>query len=63
MCLPNFMKFHHCFFKILKNQNVADKQMDKRMDTQRENSIPPPQTQFAGGIIILHVDARHMLLL
>ena len=23
MCLPNFMKFHHCLFKILKNQNVA----------------------------------------
>ena len=23
MCLPNFMKFHHCLFKILINQNVA----------------------------------------
>ena len=35
-----FMKFYHCLFKILKNQNVAD---------GRENSIPP-QTQFAGGV-------------
>ena len=24
---------------------------DGRTDRQRENSIPPPQTQFAGGII------------
>ena len=26
MCLPNFTKFHHCLFKILKNQNVANGQ-------------------------------------
>ena len=46
ICLPNFMKFRHCLFKILKNQNVTD----RRMDGQRENSIPTPQqTQFAGG--------------
>ena len=44
MCLPNFMKFRHCLFKILKNQNVAN----GRTDGQRENSIPPPQTQFTG---------------
>ena len=37
MCLPNFMKFPHCLFKILKNQNVADGQMDGK----RENSITP----------------------
>ena len=47
MCLPNFMKFHHCLFKILKNQNVLDGQTDGH----RENSILPPQTQFAEGII------------
>ena len=23
MCLPYFMKFHHCLFQILKNQNVV----------------------------------------
>ena len=47
MCLPNFMKFRHCLFKILKNKTS---QMDGRTNG-RENSIPP-QTQFAGGIII-----------
>ena len=30
MCLPNFMKFRHCFFKILKNQNFTDGQTDRR---------------------------------
>ena len=48
MCLPNFMKFCHCLFKILKNQNVADGRNNRRTDGC-ENSIPP-QTQFAGGI-------------
>ena len=27
-CLPNFMKFRHCLFKILKNQNVTDGRPD-----------------------------------
>ena len=35
------MKFHHCLFKILKNQNVTD--------GQRENSIPANKHSFAGG--------------
>ena len=40
MCLPNFMKFHHCLFKILKNQNSHG-----WTHRQRENSIhPPPAT-------------------
>ena len=43
MCLPNFMIFRHCLFKILKNQTVADRQTDGR-----ENSVK--QTQFVGGI-------------
>ena len=30
MFLPNFMKFRHCLFKILKNQNVADGRTDGR---------------------------------
>ena len=34
MCLPNFMEFHHCLFKILKNQNIADGQTN-RTDKQR----------------------------
>ena len=47
MCLPNFMEFCHCLFKILKNQKSRmDKQTDRQMDGQCENSIPP---QFAGG--------------
>ena len=59
MCLLNFMEFHHCLFKILKNQNVADGQRDVCSSAVRtdgrtngcENSIPtPPQTQLAGGI-------------
>ena len=30
MCLPNFMKFCHCLFKILrKNQNVIDKDVQR----------------------------------
>ena len=45
------MKFHHCLFKILKNQNVTDGQ---QTNGKHEKSIPlppPPQTQFAGGIM------------
>ena len=51
MCLPNFKKFRHCLFKILKNQNVADRQTDGRTDVK---TVYPPhthtQTQFAEGI-------------
>ena len=43
------MKFHHCLFKILKNQNVADGWMDGWMDKVK-TVYPTPQTQFAGGI-------------
>ena len=32
MCLSDFMKFQHCLFKILKNQNVADGQTNGRTD-------------------------------
>ena len=28
MCLPNFMKFRHCLYKVLKNQNVAHGRAD-----------------------------------
>ena len=49
------MKFHHCLFKILKTQNVAD-----GWTNGRENSIPPPQTQFAGDIIIITIIKVYM---
>ena len=30
MCLQSLMKFHHCLFKVLKkNQNVADKELQR----------------------------------
>ena len=38
MHLPNFMKFHDCLFKILKNQNATDGQT---MDGQRETVYAP----------------------
>ena len=40
MGLPNFMKFHHCLFKVLKNKTVAD----KWMDGQREKQYTPTNT-------------------
>ena len=46
------MKFHHCRLKILKNQNVANGQMEALTDGH-EKSIPPPHpphAQFAGGV-------------
>ena len=50
MCLSNFVKFHHCIFKILNNQNVAAGRTDVRPNAQtdgkRENNIPP---QLGGG--------------
>ena len=33
--LPNVMKFRHCLFKILKNQNVAGGRMDRRENSAR----------------------------
>ena len=53
MCLPNFIKFYQCLSKMLKNQNVADRQTAGM--NERENGIPPhphthTQTEFAGGI-------------
>ena len=42
--MSNFMKFCHCLFKMLKNQNVAD---DKHTDNMK--TVYPQQTQFAGG--------------
>ena len=48
MCLPNFMEFRHCLFKILKNQNVADGQTNGRMEGQLENRIPPTNTVCEG---------------
>ena len=52
MCLPNFVKFSHCHFKILKNQNVADGLTDGRTNKWMDNvkTVYFPQTQFAGGI-------------
>ena len=41
-----YAKFCHCLFKILKNQNVADRRTDVK------TVYPPPthtQTEFAGG--------------
>ena len=32
MCLPNFMKFHHCLYKILENKNVVDRWADEQTD-------------------------------
>ena len=46
MCLPNFMKFCHCLFKILKNQNVGDRQTHGRDSVK---TVYPQQSQFAGG--------------
>ena len=46
MCLQSVIKFHHCFYKILKKNQTS--QTDGKMDG-RENG--PPQTQFAGCII------------
>ena len=40
MCLPNFMKFPYCLFKILKNQNVTDRRTDN------VKTVYPPQTQL-----------------
>ena len=35
MCLPNFMKFHHCLIKILKNKtSQTDGQMDGQTDVR-----------------------------
>ena len=48
MCLPNFMKFHHCLFKILKKlkgrgrmDGLTDGQMGDWWMGGRENSIAP----------------------
>ena len=48
MNLPNFMKFRHCIFKILKNQNIADGRVDERTDSVK-TVYPNTQTQFTGG--------------
>ena len=49
MCLPNFMKFRLCLFKILKTKTSRmDRQTDGRTDNVK--TVYPPQTQFAGGI-------------
>ena len=37
------MKFHHCLFKILKNQNVAEGWSDN------VKTVYPPHKQFAEG--------------
>ena len=29
MCFQSLMRFHHCLFKILKEQNVVDKELQK----------------------------------
>ena len=42
------MKFRHCLFKILKNQNVAEGQTDGLTNGKRENSIPPTNTVCRG---------------
>ena len=47
MCLPNFMKFCHCFFKILKNQNVADGWMPGR--TNNVKTVYSPTNTVCGG--------------
>ena len=39
MCLPNFMEFHHCLFKILKNQNVVDGWMDGQTDVLTDGHL------------------------
>ena len=41
MCVPNFMKFCNYLFKILKNQNVADRRTDN------VKTVYPTQTQIA----------------
>ena len=50
MCLPNFMKFHHCLFKILENQNVADGRTEGRTDERTDG-----RSNISGlGLGILH---------
>ena len=45
MCLPNFMKLHHCFFKILKNQSVTDRWTDMKTVYPQANCV----CRVAGG--------------
>ena len=49
MCLPNFMIFRNCLFKILN---------DKWTDG-RENSIPPTNLGVGGGCIINNHKITH----
>ena len=42
MCLPNFMKFHHCLFKIEKPKCRG--QTDGKTDGQCETVYPPTNT-------------------
>ena len=42
------MKSHHCLFKILKKQNIADGRKNGWTDGQCENSIPPTNTVCRG---------------
>ena len=46
MGLPNFMKFRHCLFKILKKQNFADGQMDN------VKTVYPTTNTVCRGIIL-----------
>ena len=46
MCLPNFMKFCHCLFKILKNQNVEDGRTDGWTDVK---TVYPPRNTVCRG--------------
>ena len=50
MCLPKFMKFCHCLFKILKNQNVADGLMEGQTDNVKTVHTPHKQFFFGGGV-------------
>ena len=51
MCLPNFMKFCHFLFKILKSQNVTDGRTyvltHGRMDDVK--TVYPPRTNTVCG--------------
>ena len=55
MCVPNFVKFRHCLFKILKNQNVVDGRTDGH-----ENSIPHKNTVCEGIMKVLSSE-QHFL--
>ena len=53
MCLPNFMKFRHCLFKILKNQKSRTDGRTLRITKDNDSKIFGSYTYFS--IINIHL--------